>query len=254
MSDSLLPPYRSTTRSRKSIRASQVLSPHPIPTVVNLLTNTQSVSTRHSFHRPPPDRPPPISSNHSLQWHHWTGSPTALQYISWCTQSRPASESPNLLHYDLHVHLQTRSIMPSWRSLSPLHLSFEVQLESRSITASECSCTFNRSQPPMLCPNSCSDCRPADLQTRSIMVSEFLCAYHPCKPPNAPQNFLDLVLRVHLWICEIIISRLTSCCISSTGCSQSRYAMCWWAPISIHRYINVNTNWLHEFWILLNNN
>jgi len=183
--------------------------------------------------------------------------------------SCPPSVSPNSLDHGLHVHLQTRRSRPP--SASP----------NSSITASRCISHLARSGLPSVSPVSLDYC----LQVRTIMASNCISKLARSRPPSASLSSLDLSVQVHLLTCSIMASKWISeftqspsptasqtrsiknifkegrrlygdtgvtevdrvtGSIYSADRSQSRYSVSRWVAIQIHRYIDENTNWIHD--------
>jgi len=138
----------------------------------------------------------------------------------------------------LHILGQSRSIRasmcisnlarsrPRCASLS----SLDHGLQTRSITASECISNHARLPPRSTSRRSLNH----GLQTRSITASKFGRSWPPkcisnlaqSRSPSASLCSLDRNLQAHLYL------------LSSTACSQSRYTVCRWVAILIHRYID----------------
>jgi hypothetical protein len=146
-------------------------------------------------------------------------------------RSRPLSASPNSLDRGLQVYLQNHSITAS-----------KVHLQSRSVTASNCISKLTRLRPPSVTPNSLNHglqrASPMSLdhslqlhlQTRSIAASKCVSKLARSQPRSVSLCSLDRHFQAHLEL------------LSSTACSQSKYTMCRWVAIWIHRYIEGNTN------------
>jgi hypothetical protein len=144
---------------------------------------------------------------------------TASKYSFKLTRLRPASAYPNLLDHTLQVHPHTRLITaikcistlvllrPSSAAPKSLNHSLQLHLQTRVIAASSCISNLSRSRPPQCIPTL------ARSRPRRLSLSSLNCHF---------QTHLEL--------------------LSSTGCSRSRYTVCRWVAIFIHRYINRNTN------------
>jgi len=181
-----------------------------------------------------------------LQLHLQTHSITASKCISEFTRPRPPSASPNSLDHGLPVHLQTRSIM-----------------------ASKCISQFTPSRPPSSSPKQLNHGLQV-YRTRSITTFKCISEFTWPQPPSASPNSVDHILPVHLWFHSISISNCVSKptrlwpwrvslgsfdrhfqaqleSLSRPACCQSRYTGCRWVAIWIHRHIDENTNWIHEF-------
>ena len=204
-------------------------------------------------------------------------SSTTTKYLSMLTRLRPPSVSPNSLDYGLQVHSsnRARSRRPS-ASPNSLHYGLQVYLLICPITA----CKFARSWPPIAYPNSldyglqvaylqsrsitASLCISKDapliapsaspnlldhnlgvhLQSHSVMASKCTFKYTRLPPRSASPKSLDHSLRVSLWVHSIDISRL-SLISSQTPPAASLDIPC--VDGSLYRYIDENTNWIHEF-------
>jgi len=177
---------------------------------------------------------------------------TASKYSFNLARSRPPSVSPNSLDYGLQVH----TIMAS-KCISPNSLDhgLQVYLQTRSITTSKCISKLDWSRPPSVSPDSLD----YGLQVRTIMASK-------CISPQSLNHSLQVYLQTRLITTSKCISKVARSrprsislssldrhfqahreLLSSTACSQSRYSVCRWVAILLHRYIDENTNWIHDF-------
>ena len=147
--------------------------------------------------------------------------------------STPGAPSIDRLQV-LQVPLQTRSITASkcisklarLRPASSHEHGLQVHLQSRSITASKYISKLARSRPP----SSLDHCLQVYLQIRSITASKCISKLARSRPRSISLSSLDRHFQAHLEL------------LSSTACSQSRYRVCRWLAIMIHRYIDENTN------------
>jgi len=152
---------------------------------------------------------------------------TASKYSSSLPQSRPPSVSPNSLNQGLQVHLQTRSITASRciSSLAPLRSASShghgLQVHIFKLA---------RLRPPSVSPNSLDHCLQVHLQTHSITASKCISNVARLRPRSLSLSALDGDFQAHLEL------------LSSTACNQSRYSVCRWVAILIHRYIDENTH------------
>jgi len=120
---------------------------------------------------------------------------------------------------------------PPSASLSVLDLGLQVNLQTRSITASKCMCEFTRSRPRSASPNWHDYGLPVHLWADSIPVSYCISKLARSWPQSVSLRSLDRHLQGHLKL------------LSITGCCQSRYTVCREVAIFIHTYIDVNTNY-----------
>jgi len=137
----------------------------------------------------------------------------------------------------------------------------QVVVQSRTITASKCISKLARSRPPSVSPTSLDYC----LQVRTSMASRCISKLARLRSCSASLSSLDRGLQVYLEIPSITDSKciskvarsqprsipLTSLdrhfqahleLLSSTACSESST----WVAIQIYRYIDENTNWIHD--------
>jgi len=255
-----------STASKYSSNVARSLPPSASPTSFD---HDLHMNLRSTWSRPQSASPNLLDSG--LKVHLWVQSTTVSKCISipdrsrprslhddglqvhpCITRSRPPNASPNPLDLGLQVHLQTRSIT-ACKCISELHDGgLQMHLETRSITASKSICEFDlisaskfisklaRLRPPSASLSSLDHGLPVDLQIRSITASKCIYDYTQEPPPSVSLSSLDRHLQVHLKL------------LSSTACSQSQYTVCRWVAILMYRYIDENTNWIHEFWKLLN--
>jgi hypothetical protein len=108
-SSSRMPPYTFDCHQLAPHVSSQVKSPSHIPTFASPQTDEESLSARHTIHRPALSTRPisldhslrcasPISLNHGPHVHFQTRLITASKYTSKLTRLRPSSASPNSLN------------------------------------------------------------------------------------------------------------------------------------------------------------
>jgi len=151
-------------------------------------------------------------------------------------QSWPGSASPKLLDYALLVQISKPawSQPPSAPPNSPHH-GVQLFLQTRTIMV----CKFVQSWPPSASPNSLD-------YGRQVHISKPARSW----PPSGSSTSLNHGLGVYLWVHSIVIFRHTS------NCSQALPAASPDIPCvdgSLYRYIDENTNWIHEFLKSLNN-
>ena len=137
----------------------------------------------------------------------------------------------------------------------------QVLVHSHLITASKCISKLAQSRPPSVSTTSLD----YGLQVRTNKASKCISKVAQSRCRSASLSSLDHGLQVYLPICLNTaskgISKLTRSrprsislsplnlpfqahleLLSSTACSQSRYSVCRWVAIEIHRYIGENTN------------
>jgi len=131
---------------------------------------------------------------------------TASKCISKLAQSWPPSVSPNSLDYGLQVRMSM---------------------------ASKCISKLARSQSRSASLSSLDHCLQVYLQICSITASKCISKLARSQPRSISLRSLDRHFQAHLKL------------LSSTACSQSRYTVCRWVAIWIHRYIDENTHWIH---------
>jgi len=156
------------------------------------LTPEYSCSFRHtSIHNRPPSASSPwelkgkvtLSHSHSYKLTNWwiesrhpaCRPSTASKYSTKLAQLRPLSAFPNSVNHSLQVNLQTRSITASkcisnlgrLRPPSSHHRGLQVYLKIRSITSSKCIPKLA----PLWLPSSLDHGLQVSLQTRSITAS-----------------------------------------------------------------------------------
>ena len=154
---------------------------------------------------------------------------------------------------DLKVYLQTltntasrfaRSWPPS-ASANSLDYGLQVYVQICSIMASKCISKLARSPTP-----SSHDHGPqVHLQTCSITASKCISKYPWLPSPSASLNSLDHGLRVYLWVHSIISFWRTSN-YSQPPPAASPDILC--VDGLQYRYIDENSNWLHEYYKSLN--
>jgi hypothetical protein len=123
---------------------------------------------------------------------------TASKYCSILAGSSPRSESLSTLDFGLNVYVQTRSIMasqcistrdrslPQSKSLSSLDLSLQVHLQTCSITSPDGISEFSGSRSPCACPNLLDHYLPVHVHTSLIMAAKCIL------------RLLHLCLQVHV--------------------------------------------------------
>jgi len=122
--------------------------------------------------------------------------------------------------------------------------NLQLHLQTCSITASTCISELTGSWPASSSPNSIDSGLQVYLWVHSILASKIMSQLAWSQAPSASLGWLNHHLQAHLdslW---------------STAFSQSRYTVCRFGryiDTSIHRYMDENTNWIHEFETLLNN-
>jgi len=146
---------------------------------------------------------------------------TASKCICNLTCSQPRSISPDLLNSSLQVctiaasqwiFRYTWSQYP-WESL----ISVNYGLQFLTIMASNC-----------ISPNWVNFGVELNLHSRLIIISERISMLTGSWPPYMSRSSLNCHNHVPLEL------------LSSTTCSQSRYTMCRWVAILIHRYIDTS--------------
>jgi len=120
----------------------------------------------------------------------------------------------------------------------------QVHLQSLSITIVECISKLPQSWPPTVSPTTLNYCLEVQLQTRSIMASKFVPKLARLQPPSVSQKYLNHGLGEYPWIHSIVILGCTSNC-SPPPPGDSPDIPC--SDGSLYRYIDENTNWIHEF-------
>jgi len=263
-----VPPHRLAAISQFSIRVSKVKSPCYIPTVWSLLTNKWSLRTCRASHWPLPDRPPPtippITLDHSLQVHLQTHLITASKCISKLVRSQPPSSSTKSLDHVLQVHLGLHLISASQciskltpsrppiaseftQSQSPVESSNwidygpGVYIWAHLILASKCTSNLAQLEPLSVSLSALDLSLQVHHRTRTITASKSISEHARSWTQSESLSSLDRHLQAHLEL------------ISSTACIQSRYTVCRWVALSIHWYIEQNTNWIQKFQQPLNN-
>jgi len=198
-----VPPYRSTTTSQFSIRASKVKTPCHISPVASWLTDELS---------------PGAPSIDRLQLLVQSRSITTSKCIFKLARSRPPSAFPNSLDHGLQVYLQTSSIMAS-KCISKLARSRppQVHLQIRSITISQCISKFTRSRPPSVSLNSLDHGLGVYLWVHSTSASKCISKLAQSRPPSASLSSLNLGLQLDLQTRSIT----TSECISEFTLTSS---------------------------------
>jgi len=260
----------STAISQLSLRAQR--SSHLV-TSPQLQVNQlmKRVCTRGAVHRPPLITWP-NSHNYGLQVHLQTRMVTA----SKLARSQPQGVSLKSLDYGLQVCISkwisklARSLPPS---VFPNSVDLSLQVHLKTALISECISKFTWSRPPSASLDSLDHILQVYVQTPSIPVSK--CIYKLPRSWSASLSSPHHGLQVYLQICPITTSKCISklpwlrprsvslnlldhdfqghlALPSCTACSDSRYVVCRWVAIWIHRYIDENTNWIHEFWKWLN--
>jgi len=234
-----------------------VYSIHPrlfvFPTFSNYeLTPEGSFSLwRASLHDRPPSASSPwelkdqvtLSHSHGCELTNWWNESqhparralTTAKYLSKFPRSRPTSSDD----HGLLEHLQTSSITASkfarsWppsASRNVLDHGLQVYPETRSITASK----VVQSWPPSASTILLDHGLQVYLQIPSITASNCISKLARSRPWSVSLSSLHHHCQVHLEL------------LSSTACCQSRYIVCRWVAILIHRYIDENTNRIHEF-------
>jgi len=190
-----------------------------------------------------------------------TRSITASKCISKLARSRLPSVSLDSLDYGLQV----RTIMaskcisklaqsrPPSASLSSLDLSLQVDLQTRSITSSKCISEFTITA--SMCISKLARLRPASshedglqlhLETRSITASKCISEFTESPSPSASQTRSIKYIfkerrRLYGDTGVTEVDRVMGS-IYSADRSKSRYSVCRWVAIQIHRYIDENTN------------
>jgi len=233
-----IPPYKIDCHQPVLQESSKVKSPCHSPTVLSQVAVQWSLISTRCISLWAALSIFLITLQHDVQVYLQACSITALKFISKLAPSLPQSESLWWLDHGHQLFITTDLVTASkfaqsWpSSASPTHL----------IMAAGSISKFTWSWPRSVLTNSLNYCLQVDmimalqrhLQTSLTMASKFAwfmpaSAFPNDFSPQSPSTCISLLhhhLQVHsesLW---------------STNCSQSRYAMCRWLAIYIHRYMN----------------
>jgi len=136
------------------------------------------------------------------------------------------------------VHLETRSIMASkcisklarLRPPSSHGHRLQVHLQTRSITACMCISKLTQSRSRSASLSSLDHSLQVSVQIQSITASKSMSKLARSRPRSGSLSSLNRHCQARLQL------------LLSTACSQSRFTVCRWVAIFIHRYIDENTN------------
>jgi len=137
----------------------------------------------------------------------------------------------------------------------------QVLVQSCSITDSNWISKLTRSRPPSVTPNSLDSGMQVRTSMASKCTSKLARSRSQSASPCSLSRGLQLYHQIHLitaskWNSKLARSRPQSISLSSldhhflgplellssTACSQSRYTMCRWVAVYVHRYIDENTD------------
>jgi len=209
------------------------------------------LSTWQAVYRPPPSTPP-ISLDHGFQVHLQTRSLSASKVRMIMAFQ---CNAPDFVDHGLQMHLQTRSIT-AYKFISKLVRLRppSAYLQTCSITDSQCISQLTQSRPPSASRNLLNH----GLQVRTILASKRISKRSRTRSLSESLSSFDYGLNVYLQICLITTTKcicklawsqpqwvsLSSldrhfqvhlALLSSTAYCQSRYTVCRWVAIWIHR-------------------
>jgi len=165
------------------------------------------------------DRPPSASSPLELKDTVTLSHSHVCESTNWRIESQhPAYHSSTGSKYS--------SELARLRPPSSHNHGLQVHLQTRSITASKCISKLARLRPPSASPISLDHGLQVSVQIRLITASKCISKRAESWPRSVSLSSLDRHFQARIEL------------LSSTACSQSRFTVCRWVAILIHRYIH----------------